>query len=341
MEIKGKKTLVTGAGGFIGSHLVEELIKIGANVRAFVHYNSRNDWGMLEFLPKDILTEVEFSAGDIQDPFFVRKAVKGCNIIFHLAALIGIPYSYIAPQSYISVNVQGTLNILQACLDEDVERVFHTSTSEVYGTAKYVPIDETHPVNPQSPYAASKEASDKLAESYYLSFGLPVVIIRPFNTFGPRQSARAVIPTIICQALGSREPHSTRQALERKVVKLGNLEPVRDITYVKDTVSGFIGVAAAQDCVGQVFNIGAGHGVSVGELVKTISKIMNNGIHIEIDKKRKRPEKSEVMELICDYSKVKNISGWEPKYSLEQGLIESKEWIERNLSRYKANVYNV
>jgi len=341
-NLKSKKILVTGAGGFIGSHLVEELVKVGARVRAFVKYNSRNDWGMLEFLPKDIMKEVEVIAGDIQDSFFVRKAVKGCNIVLHLAALIGIPYSYVAPKHYIRVNVEGTLNILQACLDEGIEKIVHTSTSEVYGTAKYVPIDENHPINPQSPYAASKAAADKLAESYYLSFGLPIVIIRPFNTFGPRQSARAVIPAVISQALWSRKSYLTGQALKKKiVVKLGNLEPIRDLTYVKDTVRGFFAVATAQDCTGEVFNVGTGCGITIGELVETISKIMNEEIHIEIDKKRMRPEKSEVMELICDYSKAKQVIGWEPEYSLEEGLIKTIEWIEKHISRYKIDIYNI
>jgi NAD dependent epimerase/dehydratase len=341
MEIKDKRVLVTGAGGFIGSHLTETLVRLGARVRAFVHYNSRNDWGMLEFLPRDILAGAEVMAGDVQDPFFVRRAVKGCNIVFHLAALIGIPYSYLAPKQYARVNVEGTLNILQACLDEEVEKVIHTSTSEVYGTARYVPMDEGHPISPQSPYAASKAAADRFAQSYYLSFGLPVVIIRPFNTFGPRQSARAVIPTIICQALWSRESCSTGQAPERQAVKLGSLEPVRDLTYVKDTVDGFLQAAAAPDCAGDVFNIGTSQGVSVGELVKTVSGIINKELYVETEKERIRPEKSEVMELICDYSKAREVIGWEPRYSLERGLTETIEWVESHLSRYKADIYNV
>ena len=328
-RLKSKRILVTGAGGFIGSHLVEELVKIGAQVKAFVHYNSRNDWGMLELLPREIFKEVEVIAGDIQDVFFTKRAVKECEVVFHLAALIGIPYSYIAPQSYIDVNVQGTLNILQACLDENVEKIVHTSTSEIYGTAKYVPIDENHPINPQSPYAASKVAADKLAETYYLSFGLPVAIIRPFNTFGPRQSARAVIPTIISQALMNNR------------VKLGNLDPIRDLTYVKDTVYGFLAVENTKESVGNVTNIGTGRGVAIGELIKIISKIIGKELQVEIKKNRLRPEKSEVMELICDYSKAKEITGWEPQYSLEEGLSESIEWIKEHLSRYKADRYNV
>lgn len=330
MEFVMKSVLVTGAGGFIGSHLVEELVKVGANVKAFVKYNSRNDWGMLELLPSDILREVEVVSGDIQDPFFVKKAVKGCEVVFHLAALIGIPYSYMAPKSYISVNVGGTLNILQASLDENnIEKIVHTSTSEVYGTAKYVPIDEDHPLNPQSPYAASKVAADKLAESYYLSFNLPVTIIRPFNTFGPRQSARAVIPTIITQAL------------KANVVNLGNLTSVRDLTYVKDTVAGFLKIAESENAIGTVNNIGTGVGIAIHELVEIISNILGKRIDVNVEQNRIRPENSEVMELICDYSRAKESLGWEAKYSLEQGLSECVEWIQQHLSRYKADIYNV
>lgn len=325
----GKKVLVTGAGGFIGSHLVEELVKIGAHVRAFVRYNSRNDWGMLELLPKHILQEMEVVAGDIQDPFFVKRAVKGCDIVFHLAALIPIPYSYKAPQSYVRINVEGTLNLLQACLETGVEKVIHTSTSEVYGTAKYVPINEDHPLNPQSPYAATKVAADKLAESYYLSFELPVAIIRPFNTFGPRQSARAVIPTIVTQALTGN------------IVKLGSLEPIRDLTYVKDTVKGFLAVAKSGTSVGEVINIGTGQGVSVNELVFKVSEIMGKELEVITEIERKRPEKSEVMVLVCDYSKAREIIGWKPKYSLKEALKEVTEWIHENLSRYKVGIYNV
>lgn len=324
-----KKVLVTGAGGFIGSHLVEELVKIGAHVRAFVRYNSRNDWGMLELLPKHILQEMEVIAGDIQDPFFVKRAVKGCDIVFHLAALIPIPYSYKAPQSYVRINVEGTLNVLQACLEAGVEKVIHTSTSEVYGTAKYVPIDEDHPLNPQSPYAATKVAADKLAESYYLSFELPVAIIRPFNTFGPRQSARAVIPTIVTQAL------------TRDIVELGSLEPVRDLTYVKDTVRGFLAIANSNKSEGEVLNIGTGQGTTIGELVNIVSKILGKELKVCVEDERKRPEKSEVMKLICDYSKAKNMLNWTPRYSLEDGLREVVGWIGDNLSRYKVDIYNV
>jgi NAD dependent epimerase/dehydratase len=328
-ELRSKRVLVTGAGGFIGSHLVEGLLHAGARVKAFVHYNSRNDWGMLEFLPKESLKEIEVVAGDICDPFSVRKAMRGCEAVFHLAALIGIPYSYVAPQSYLAVNAQGTLNVLQASVDEGVEMVIHTSTSEVYGTAKYVPIDESHQLNPQSPYAASKVAADELASSYHLSFNLPVATIRPFNTFGPRQSARAIVPTIISQALTDGR------------VKLGSLEPVRDLTYVKDTVCGFLAVACSKGCVGKAINIGTGKGVAINDLIKAISRMMGKGIDLKVDSERIRPEKSEVWELICNYSRAREITGWEPKYSLEEGLEESIEWVRKNLERYKVDIYNI
>jgi len=328
-SLKSKKVLVTGAGGFIGSHLAEELLRIGAQVKAFVHYNSRNDWGLLEFLPKDTLKEIEVIAGDICDPFSVRNAVRGCDIVFHLAALIGIPYSYKAPQSYVAVNVEGTLNVLQASLDEEVEKVIHTSTSEVYGSAQYIPIDERHPLNPQSPYAASKAAADNLALSYYLSFNLPVATIRPFNTFGPRQSARAVVPTIISQALTKGH------------VMLGSTEPVRDLTYVRDTVQGFLAVACTEACVGTTTNIGTGQGVSISELVETVSQIMGKKLEVEGDHERVRPEKSEVLELICDYSRAREMSSWEPEYSLKEGLKDSIEWIHENLNRYKVDMYAI
>lgn len=327
-DFHSKSVLVTGAGGFVGSHLTEELVRIGARVKAFVHYNSRNEWGMLELLPRDILKELEIVTGDIQDPFFVRKIVRGYDVVFHLAALIAIPYSYVAPQSYVRVNVEGTLNLLQACLEAEVERVIHTSTSEVYGSAKYVPISENHPLNPQSPYASTKVAADKLAESYYLSFDLPLAIIRPFNTFGPRQSARAVIPAIIIQALAG------------DIVRLGSLEPVRDLTYVKDTIQGFLSLAKSQECVGEVINIGTGQGVTVNELVLLISKILGKELHVVTEQERKRPEKSEVMKLICDCSKAKKILDWRPKHSLEDGLREVIAWIRENLSRYKMEIYN-
>jgi len=330
MKIEGKRVLVTGAGGFIGSHLVEALVAKGANVKAFVRYNSRNDWGMLKNIPDEVTDKLAVTTGDISDFSVVKRAVENCDIVFHLAALIGIPYSYSAPESYVNTNIKGTLNILQACREEGVEKIVHTSTSEVYGTAKYVPIDENHPLQGQSPYSASKIGADMLALSYFLSFKTPVAIIRPFNTFGPRQSARAVIPTIISQALSEREIH------------LGSLTPVRDLTYVKDTVNGFINVAESDEAVGEIINVGTGMGITIGELAKKILTLMdcpNTVIHT--DEKRVRPEKSEVMQLMCNNSKAKNILGWYPHYSLDEGLKETITWIQQNSDIYKSKVYNV
>ena len=330
MKIEGKRVLVTGAGGFIGSHLVEALVAKGAEVKTFVRYNSRNDWGMLENIPFVVKDNLDITTGDIIDFGVVKKAVKNCDIIFHLAALIGIPYSYIAPESYVNTNIKGTLNIMQASLDEGVEKVVHTSTSEVYGTAKYVPIDENHPLQGQSPYSASKIGADMLAHSYFLSFNAPVAIIRPFNTFGPRQSARAVIPTIISQAISAQE------------IQLGSLLPIRDLTYVKDTVNGFIKVAESDNSIGEIINIGNGKGITIGELAKKILILMdcpNLPIHADVD--RVRPEKSEVMQLICDNSKAKNMIGWSPQFSLDQGLQETIRWIKLHQNMYKSDAYNV
>ncbi|KKH95136.1 NAD-dependent dehydratase [Methanosarcina sp. 1.H.T.1A.1] len=330
MNIKNKNVVVTGAGGFIGSHLTEELVRRGANVKAFVHYNSRNNWGLLELLEKDILGEVEVVAGDITDPFFVKTVTKDVDIIFHLAALIGIPYSYIAPESYVNVNIKGTLNVLQAGLDNDVGRIVHTSTSETYGTAEYTPIDELHPLKGQSPYSASKIGADKIAESYFRSFDLPVATIRPFNTFGPRQSARAIIPTIIAQALVMDEVH------------VGSLSPVRDLTFVKDTVNGFIEVGTSENSVGEVINIGTGSGVTIGELLKRILHILEkDDIRVIEELDRVRPDKSEVMELICDNSKAKHMLDWRPKYTLDEGLAETIKWMREHTNLYKTEKYVV
>jgi len=321
--LKGKKALVTGAGGFIGSHLVETLLEKGADVRAFVKYNSRNDWGMLADLPMESQKSVEVVFGDIRDPFLVRKAVKGCDYVFHLAAIIGIPYSYVAPADYVMVNVLGTVNVLQACRDEQILRLVHTSTSETYGTALYVPIDEKHPMQGQSPYSASKIGADKIVESYYNSFELPVITVRPFNTFGPRQSSRAFIPTAITQAL----------SLEKII--MGSLEPVRDMTFVKDTAEGFIQVGLCDKVVGQVVNLGVGRGESVGAIVKMILRLLGKGnMPIEQDPARVRPSKSEVIRLISDNTKAREICGWNPRYTLEDGLIETIEWIKKNLHNY-------
>lgn len=330
MNIKNKNVVVTGAGGFIGSHLTEELVHRGANVKAFVHYNSRNDWGLLEVLEKNICNDIEVMTGDITDPFFVKTATKDADIVFHLAALIGIPYSYIAPESYVNVNIKGTLNVLQAGLDNGVEKIVHTSTSETYGTADYVPIDEAHPMKGQSPYSASKIGADKMAESYYRSFDLPVATIRPFNTFGPRQSARAIIPTIISQALTKDEVH------------VGSLSPIRDLTFVKDTVNGFIKVGTSEKSIGEVTNIGTGSGVTVGELLQKILRIIGKeDIRVVEDADRVRPNKSEVMELICDNSKAKQLLDWSPKYSLDEGLAETIEWMQGYTNLYKTDKYVV
>jgi len=326
----GKKVLVTGAGGFIGSHLVEALLARGARVRAFVRYNGRGDIGMLADLPPESQAQLEILFGNLCDPFFVRSAVQGCDYVFHLAALIGIPYSYVAPADYVAVNVQGTLNVLQACRDERTPRLVHTSTSEVYGSAQYVPIDEKHPLQGQSPYSASKIAADKLAESYHRSFNLPVVTVRPFNTYGPRQSARAFIPTVISQAL-----------LHDRI-QLGSLEPVRDLTFVKDTAEGFLRVGLCEQLVGQTVNLGVGHGEPVGTVAQLILKVLGKeGLPIERDAARVRPERSEVLRLISDNTVARQVCGWQPRYTLEQGLAETVQWIQRHLDRYRSGVYAV
>lgn len=322
------KILVTGAAGFIGSHLVEELVGRGYEVRAFVRYNSRSQWGWLEGLP--CLKDIEVYAGDIRDYDSVRDAVRGVDIVFHLAALIGIPYSYVSPLAYIKTNVEGTYNILQAAREEGVKRVVHTSTSEVYGTARYVPIDEDHPLQAQSPYAASKIAADQMALSYYRSFGLPVVVVRPFNTFGPRQSARAVIPTIITQALAGHE-----------VIRLGNLTPTRDFNYVRDTVSGMIAVGLSEKAVGQVLNIGSSREISIRDLVGQIESIVGRKIAVEQEDVRVRPGSSEVDRLLCNNRLAYELAGWRPQYTLEEGLLETVQWFEENLVLYKPNLYNI
>jgi len=328
MNIKNKNVLVTGAGGFIGSHLTEELVRRGANVKAFVHYNSRNDQGLLELLEEDVRNEIDVVAGDITDPFFVKTTTKDTDIVFHLAALIGIPYSYIAPESYVNVNIKGTLNVLQAGLDNEVKKIVHTSTSETYGTADYVPINEAHPMKGQSPYSASKIGADKMVESYYRSFNLPVATIRPFNTFGPRQSARAIIPTIISQALTKDEVH------------VGSLSPVRDLTFVKDTVNGFIEIGTSEKSIGEVLNIGTGSGVTIGELLHKILTILGKeDLRVVEDIDRVRPDKSEVMKLICDNSKAKRLLDWNPQYTLDEGLAETIEWLRGHTSLYKTDKY--
>ena len=325
----GKSVLVTGAGGFIGSHLVERLVRDGHRVRAFVHYNSRNDRGNLELIDPAVSREVEVLTGDIADPFSVRHATRGVQVIYHLSSLIAIPYSYVAPQSYVQTNVLGAINVLQAARDEGVERVVHTSTSECYGTAQYVPIDEKHPLQGQSPYSASKIGADMLAESYWRSFGVPVATIRPFNTFGPRQSARAVIPTIISQAL------------KGGTIKLGSLSPTRDMNFVGNTVDGFLALAGNPAAVGQVINVGSGREISVGDLAKLIVEMIGSKSEVVEDSQRLRPANSEVERLLCDHSKATDLLGWTPKIGLEEGLQLSIDWFRNHLDRYKTDIYNV
>jgi len=298
MSWKNKKILVTGADGFIGSHLVEKLVFKGAKVKAFVYYNSFNHWGWLDKLPLKTLNKIDVFTGDVRDPNGVETAIKGCKMVFHLAALIGIPFSYHSPDSYVDTNVKGTLNVLQAAKKLKVQRVIHTSTSEVYGTAQLVPITEDHPIHPQSPYAATKSAADSLALSFFRSFGLPVTILRPFNTFGPRQSARAVIPTIICQIYSGA-----------KTLKLGNLETTRDFNYVSNTVDAFIRVAESDKMIGEVLNSGSGSEISIGELAEIIMKITQRKLKIISDAQRIRPEKSEVERLVCDNQKIQQLCG--------------------------------
>ena len=321
--------LVTGAGGFIGSHLVERLVRDGHRVRAFVHYNSRNDWGNLELISQAVKREVEVVTGDIADPFSVRSATKGVQVVYHLSSLIAIPYSYVAPQSYVQTNVQGAMNVLQAARDEGVGRVVHTSTSECYGTAQYVPIDERHPLQGQSPYSASKIGADMLAESYWRSFGLPVATIRPFNTFGPRQSARAVIPTIIAQALKGGP------------IKLGALSPTRDMNYVDNTVDGFLAVGTHPAAVGQVINVGSGREISIRDLALVIVGLMGSSSDVVEDDQRIRPANSEVERLLCGNAKAKDLLGWTPTVDLEEGLRRSIDWFRQHLDRYKADLYNI
>ena len=320
-----KKVLVTGAGGFIGSHLTERLVELGANTRAFVHYNSMGTWGWLDYSP--MKSQIEIVAGDIADRDSVWKAMQSVDIVFHLAALIGIPYSYHVPTSYVRTNIQGTLNVLQAALAANVECMVHTSTSEVYGTAQYVPIDEKHPLQGQSPYSATKIGADKLAEAFYCSFGLPVVTVRPFNTYGPRQSARAVIPTIITQCLVGES------------VRLGNLHPTRDLNYVADIVTGFVLAASAPEAVGQTINLGSGREISIGELAQLIAHLVGEPITIESDEKRVRPDKSEVERLLADNTLARTLLGWKPLVSLEEGLGHTIEWIRQHRERYRPDVY--
>lgn len=323
-----KKVLVTGAGGFIGSHLTEKLSSLGHEVRAFVHYNSRNSWGWLD--SSKYKDRLEVISGDVRDADIVRYAMRDIDTVFHLAALIGIPYSYHSPEAYVDTNIKGTLNILQSARDFGIKKTIITSTSEIYGTAQFVPITELHPINPQSPYAASKSAADLMGLSFNRSFDLPVVVIRPFNTFGPRQSARAVIPTIITQILAGN-----------KKIKLGSLDPTRDLTYVDDTVNGFIKASESKSGIGEVINLGSNNEISIRDLAKLISKIMGVSIAIDEDAARKRPVKSEVERLVADNSKAKKFLKWSPECDLEEGLKRTIGWFKKNNAKYKTDIYNV
>lgn len=329
MNWNGKKVLVTGAGGFIASHLIERLASEGAAVRGFVRYNSRNDLGMLKWLAPEILSQVEIMQGDLRDTEAVRNAVRGADTVFHLGALIAIPYSYVNPREVFDVNINGTLNVLMAARDFGTRRVAHTSTSEVYGTAQYVPIDEKHPLQGQSPYSASKIGADRIAESFYRSFETPVVTLRPFNTFGPGQSMRAVIPTIIVQAL------------TRDEVKLGSLEPSRDFTFVKDTADGFMKVAEAEGVLGEEINLGNDNTIRIGDLAEKIFKIIGKTPKIVADPQRVRPGKSEVMKLWASNEKARRMIGWEPRVSLDEGLKLTIEWISAHLDLYRPDQYAV
>lgn len=328
--MSSKKILVTGADGFIGSHLVEQLIKEGQKVKAFVYYNSFNSWGWLDTFPKEILEEIEIFAGDIRDPNGVRESMKNVDEVFHLAALIAIPFSYHSPDSYVDTNIKGTLNVLQAARDLGTKRILVTSTSEVYGTAQYAPIDEKHPFQGQSPYSATKIGADRLAESFYRSFDLPVTIVRPFNTYGPRQSARAVIPTTITQLLTGKEE-----------IQLGALTPTRDFNYVKDTANGFIEIAKSDKTIGEEINIATQQEISIGELAEELIRQINPKAKIICDEQRLRPEKSEVNRLLGSNEKIKRLTNWRPHYTFEQGLADTIEFFKHNLDQYKVDIYNL
>ena len=327
---KNKKVLVTGADGFIGSHLAEKLAKEGARVRAFVYYNSFGSWGWLDHTNPDLMKNMEIFPGDIRDPNRVLEATEGQEIVFHLASLIAIPYSYHAPDSYVQTNVGGTLNVLNASMRAKVKRLIHTSTSEVYGTAQYVPIDEKHPLQGQSPYSATKIGADMLAESFHRSFDLPVTIIRPFNTYGPRQSTRAVIPAILAQLFSGNNQ-----------IKLGTLKPIRDFCFIEDTVSGFLLIAQAKETEGRVINIGSGSEISIGKLVELLMKLTDIKAEVLCDRVRLRPSKSEVDRLRCDFSLAKKLTGWQPKYSLEEGLKKTIQWVKEHLNSPRSEIYHI
>ena len=330
MELKGKKVLVTGSEGFIGSHLTERLLELGAEVTALVQYNSFNNWGWIDTFDKSIKDSIKVVTGDIREYDGMKRIIRGQQVVFHLAALIAIPYSYLSPMAYVRTNVEGTTNVLEACREYEVEKIIHTSTSETYGTALYVPIDEKHPLQGQSPYSASKIGADKIAESYYRSFNVPVAILRPFNTYGPRQSARAVIPTIISQILSGETQ-----------IKLGSLTPTRDFNYVKDTAEAFIEIAKSDNTAGEVINSGTNREITIEELVKNIINIIGRKVEIVCDEERIRPEKSEVNRLLADNKKILQLTDWRPKYDLDAGLRETVRWIENNMKYFKTDIYNV
>lgn len=322
--------LVTGSDGFIGSHLTEELVRKGERVKAFVYYNSFNTWGWLDSLPDEIRNEIEIFIGDIRDPNGVREAIRSIDIVYHLAALIAIPFSYHSPDSYVDTNIKGTLNVLQVAREYQTSRVLVTSTSEVYGTAQYVPIDEKHPFQGQSPYSATKIGADRLAESFYRSFNMPITIVRPFNTYGPRQSARAVIPTIITQLLSGKEE-----------IKLGSLSPTRDFNYVKDTVNGFIEIAKSEKTIGEEINIATEFEISIGELAQELIAQINPAAKIICDEQRLRPDNSEVNRLLGSNRKIKNLTSWKPEFTFKDGLAETISWIRNNPQYFKSDIYNI
>jgi len=332
MNLTSKNVLITGSDGFIGSHLTEELLSKGCHVRAFVYYNSFNSWGWLDNLGQEKLAQIEVVAGDIRDRGSVAKAMKGIDVVFHLAALIGIPYSYDSPESYVGTNITGTLNVLEEARRQGTERVLVTSTSEVYGTAQYVPIDELHPFQGQSPYSATKIGADRMAESYYRSFNIPVTIVRPFNTYGPRQSARAIIPTVISQLCNGKE-----------ALSLGSLTPTRDLVYVKDTARGFIAIAESDDTIGEELNIATQEEISIQALTEKLIQAINPSASIVMDEQRVRPENSEVERLLGSNQKIKALTSWKPEWTLDQGLASTIEWFQdpANLAAYKSDIYNV
>ncbi|MGG7198258.1 NAD-dependent 4,6-dehydratase LegB [Clostridium butyricum] len=330
MNLKGKKVLVTGSEGFIGSHLTEQLVELGAEVTALVQYNSFNNWGWIDTFSYDIKKYINVVTGDIREYDGISKIIKGQDVVFHLAALIAIPYSYLSPMAYVRTNVEGTTNVLEACREYNIEKIVHTSTSETYGTALYVPIDEKHPLQGQSPYSASKIGADKIAESFQKSFEMPIATIRPFNTYGPRQSARAVIPTIISQILSGKTE-----------IKLGSLTPTRDFNYVKDTAEAFIKIAESDKTIGEVINASTNNEISIGELVNKIIKLSGKNVNVICDNDRIRPENSEVNRLWGDNKKIRKLTEWEPRYSLNDGLSQTIQWIENNMKYFKTDIYNV